>query len=357
MSSLSLGAVALALLASTATAGVDEERPFDLLVGDPAPALDVKEWVQGEPVRSFAAGQVYVVEFWATWCGPCRRAIPHVNQLQNEYGDKVRFVGVSIWENDHDLVKPFVEKMGEDMQYTVGADVVKDGAMARTWMHAAGERGIPAAFIVDGTGKVAWIGHPMSIDEPLAQVVAGEWDLAAAAKSHRAAKMTEMRQARAREAVAAAREAGDHEAMLRAIDEAVAQFPELGNQFAMDRFYALLHGGHAEKSSAYGRELVDGVFSKSAGALNAIAWMIVDPDAELKHRDVELALLAGEKACELTEWENPAVLDTFAMALFRAGRLDEAIEYQEKAVKLAAGSEMEADLRKRLEKFREATGV
>ncbi len=357
MSKLFQAASALALLTAAASASVEEERPFALMVGDAAPALEIKEWVQGEPIASFQEGQAYVVEFWATWCGPCRRAIPHVNALQNEYGDKVRFVGVSIWENDHAKVAPFVEEMGEDMQYTVGADVVKDGAMAQNWMIAAGERGIPSAFIVDGRGRVAWIGHPMGIDEPLAKVVAGEWDLQAAAKRHLDEKLAEARQAEVRAAVAAAMKAGKYDDALRAIDAAVAEFPRMENMFAMDRFAALLKAGHGEKSSALGNELVAGLFAKSAGALNAMAWMIVDPEAELPQRDLDLALTAASKACDLTEWEEPSILDTYAMALFRAGRLDEAIEHQEKAVRLAAGSEMEADLKKRLAHFRETAGV
>ena len=47
-------------------------------------------------------------------------------------------------------------------------------------MRAAGQSGIPTAFIVGKTGQVEWIGHPMTMDEPLAQVVAGDWDRAAA---------------------------------------------------------------------------------------------------------------------------------------------------------------------------------
>jgi thiol-disulfide isomerase/thioredoxin len=53
-------------------------------VGDDAPPLVQGTYVQGEPVREFEQGKVYVVEMWATWCGPCVQAMPHVTELQRE---------------------------------------------------------------------------------------------------------------------------------------------------------------------------------------------------------------------------------------------------------------------------------
>ena len=52
-----------------------------LSVGDPAPGLDIDMWVKGEEV-SIESGKVYVIDFWATWCVPCRRSIPHLSELQ-----------------------------------------------------------------------------------------------------------------------------------------------------------------------------------------------------------------------------------------------------------------------------------
>ncbi len=163
-----------------------------LSIGDPAPKLDVKSFVKGEPVTAFEPGKTYVVEFWATWCGPCRTSIPHLTELQKKHPD-VRFIGVSIWEQDQELVKPFVEKMGDKMAYRVAMDVVpaggqaNEGAMAKSWMKAAGQNGIPSAFIVGGEGKVYWMGHPMEMDEPLEKIASGSWDLKTAIAEHRRA--------------------------------------------------------------------------------------------------------------------------------------------------------------------------
>ncbi|MBL4591340.1 MAG: TlpA family protein disulfide reductase, partial [Phycisphaerales bacterium] len=156
----------------------------DLWIGDNAPQLQIAKFVKGESVDQFEKGQVYVVEFWATWCGPCVAAFPHLSEMQADYGDKVKFIGVNVWEQTTgaeriDMITDFVSDQGERMQYTVAVEV--DGKMSETWLRPANQNGIPAAFIVDQKGKIAWIGHPMSMEEPLEQVVAGEFDAEKAA--------------------------------------------------------------------------------------------------------------------------------------------------------------------------------
>ncbi len=66
-----------------------------LSAGDAAPALSVTKWLKGAPVTSFEKGHVYVVEFWATWCGPCVASMPHLSAIQKEFKDKVTIIGVT----------------------------------------------------------------------------------------------------------------------------------------------------------------------------------------------------------------------------------------------------------------------
>jgi thiol-disulfide isomerase/thioredoxin len=106
-----------------------------------------------------------VFEFWATRCAPCRKSIPQLTELAHRFKDKgVRFVGVNVREPDTKLVRPFVEKMGEKMNYRIAlADVPAkgepgDGAMVKSWMRAAEQYPIPSAFVIHD-GKIAWIGH------------------------------------------------------------------------------------------------------------------------------------------------------------------------------------------------------
>src|SRR5436309_778886 len=79
----------------------DEKAEGKLGIGDAAPKLALKEFVKGEPVKTFEKDTTYVLEFWATWCGPCKDAIPHVTELQKK-NPKVVFIGVNVWEQDLD---------------------------------------------------------------------------------------------------------------------------------------------------------------------------------------------------------------------------------------------------------------
>lgn len=154
-------------------------------LGSPAPKLEIRKWYKGTPVTSLEKNKLYVVEFWATWCGPCIDAIPHVTELAKKNPD-VTFIGVSVFEEfKDDVLQKFIDKMGDKMDYNVAYSGDKDG-MAKSWMMAANQNGIPASFLVkDGT--IVWIGHPMSLEKTLAEVKAGTYDLEANKKKFDAA--------------------------------------------------------------------------------------------------------------------------------------------------------------------------
>ncbi|RYG63828.1 redoxin domain-containing protein, partial [bacterium] len=170
--------VASFLAVATFASALAQQAAAPITLGSPAPPISVKTWLKGTPVTGFDPAKTYVVEFWATWCGPCIQSIPHVTKLAKENPD-VTFLGVGIWEDEQgDNLTSFVKKMGDKMGYNVGYSGNKDG-MAATWMDAAGQNGIPTAFVIK-EGKVAWVGHPMSLDAPLASIKAGTYDMAAA---------------------------------------------------------------------------------------------------------------------------------------------------------------------------------
>lgn len=158
-----------------------QEAAKTLSVGDPAPPLGGVRWIKGTRVDGFKPGQVYVVELWATWCGPCRLMMPHLSQLARAYKGKVTFLGVDVLEDGKDFnatsarVDAFVAEMGDQMDYNVCQDT-EDTLVTRTWFRAAKLPGIPATFVVDGQGRIAWLGHPMHLEVVLPAVLKGAFD-------------------------------------------------------------------------------------------------------------------------------------------------------------------------------------
>jgi len=161
-----------------------------LTIGSKAPAIKVDRWYKGQPLTAFQPGGIHVVEFWATWCGPCKKAIPHLSELAATYKGKVTFTGISVFEEGEKIparIKKFVTGMGDKMKYSVAGDTA-DGTMAKTWVEAAGENGIPLTFVVEGTGRIAWIGHPSEVEGPIKQLLAGTYNLEAEAQARKTFK-------------------------------------------------------------------------------------------------------------------------------------------------------------------------
>jgi thiol-disulfide isomerase/thioredoxin len=123
---------------------------------------------------------VYVVEFWATWCGPCKAEMPHLSALAREYKDKATIVGIDVYEKkttSMDKVQAFVDGMGNRMDYDVAVE--DSNFMAAGWLDASGEqvKGIPRSCVVNAEGRLAWIGHPSKLSEVLPKIVNNTWNI------------------------------------------------------------------------------------------------------------------------------------------------------------------------------------
>jgi len=146
--------ILVSVLVATMASGVAYAAEASALVGKAAPEVSAQDWLNSPPLALQALrGKIVIVEFWATWCPPCRKSIPHLIELYKKFsGQGVVIMGLT--DEPKAKVEPFAKDMG--MIYPVGCGSKSSGAYGVT--------GIPHAAIVDTAGNVVWEGHPMQPD-------------------------------------------------------------------------------------------------------------------------------------------------------------------------------------------------
>lgn len=368
-------------------------------IGDPAPELQIASWVKGGPVDlSAAKGKIVVIEFWATWCGPCLQSIPHLTELQKKYKDQ-GVVMIGITDEPASVAQPFVEKMGDNMGYAVAVDQRR--ATHRNYMGAFGAQGIPYAFVIDKAGAIAWHGHPLAgLDSVLDRIVTGKFDIKRARQESIAGKtieqylqIVEQWNATTDTAQRSQLEEKAKAAGAKVLEQA-ANSPDLLNDFAtaivlmpgteyrdtelaaraaeaafkaseqkpadktrklMHDYFRTIQASSAQTLPAEQKRRLDDISAQilaqpQAEELKAFAWTILAaPD--LKHRDLQLAVKAGQAAVKASNEQDPTALDTYARALFETGQREQAIAYARKAVELNKDEHLEPILKESLERY------
>ncbi len=322
------------LLAALLGQGQAQRPPVTLHVGDPAPALTVTKWLKGAPQTDLKDGKVHVVEVWATWCGPCKVGMPHLSEIAKKFGDRVSVVGVSAWERKDDVAKPeaFVRQAGDMMAYNVAYDAPK-GPISKDWMQAAGQYGIPCAFVVDKAGRIGWIGHPlMGLDQAVQLATEDKLDKEAAAAIDKTWEANLAKLDDTMKAEEAAEKAGKVDEALALNDQALAQGPFIAPDYAATR-YALLTAKDPAAAKAYG----EAVLKESGNApyvLRSVADGIVDEKSAVKgDRDYALAqrLFDASFRCMAP---TAGALQSLAAADLKLGDKAKAADAQAKAVAL-----------------------
>lgn len=117
------------------------------LLGQPAPAWQLKD-LEGKAVSSADfKGKVVVLNFWATWCPPCRNEIPDFIALQKEYGSRgLTFVGVALDEEGASVVKPFAKQVGINYPLVIG-----DEKVVRAYENI---EMYPTTYVIDRNGNI-----------------------------------------------------------------------------------------------------------------------------------------------------------------------------------------------------------
>ncbi|WDQ19318.1 TlpA disulfide reductase family protein [Rhodopirellula sp. P2] len=353
------------------------ESPKGLTIGSPAPSLDIEHWV-GEspsPVSEFEPGKVYVVEFWATWCGPCLYSMPHLAELQSKYADDgLRVVSVST--EDLETVTEFLKRKvspsilgikepaanedeaeaGEATEETKPITFAEltsayslttdpDESVNADYMKAANQNGIPTAFIVGTDGHIEWIGHPMSMDEPLEAVIHNKWDREPAKEKFE----REQKIALAVREIIMAHRTGHHETTLKLLQEHADLFAGTRYESALKSIW--FPTALATQQSDIVLEIIQERIAAGpddAVSINRWAWEIYEAvESGLQNNDKILSTTidALQSALSSDEFEAnddmwPAY-DTMAHLKSIAGDKQSAVEWQRRAIESAPEDEQE----------------
>lgn len=334
----------VALLLPNGWAQEDQPETEPLTIGSVAPTLDIEHWVQDgdgkfPTVTKFEDGKVYMVEFWATWCGPCIASMPHIVEMQNEFGDR-GFQVISISDEDLETVDGFLEREVRGKEGMTYRDLTKayclttdpDGSAQKDYMRAAGQNGIPTAFLVGKTGEIEWIGHPMdNLDNVIEQVLDDQWDREAFAVSFKAKQEMNLMQAKLGRLL----QQNKMDEALKLVDDTIAKYDDEALVKPMKRMRSqLLIMTGAEGAGAAMQELTAEM--SNPRVLNQMAWTVVEMKEAGKEVNTDLmkaALAAANKGIGLAP-DNGALLDTAAHLEYELGNLDGAIKLAEKANEL-----------------------
>ena len=114
--------------------------------GRPVPEMTLRELGGGPVPLSSLRGQPVVLDFWASWCGPCRQSLPHVEALAGRYAGKVRFFAVNAEDEPTVVQERAWQRLG------LSLPVLENGAQLSRWM---GVNLLPTTVVVGRDGRVA----------------------------------------------------------------------------------------------------------------------------------------------------------------------------------------------------------
>jgi thiol-disulfide isomerase/thioredoxin len=113
---------------------------------DPAPEFSLTG-LDGKPVTlAGSRGKVILLNFWATWCGPCRAEIPDLVELQNKYKDRLQILGLVVDDDDQDAIKEFTEKFSINYPVAIATNEIR--------LQYGGIAALPTSFVLDADGRI-----------------------------------------------------------------------------------------------------------------------------------------------------------------------------------------------------------
>ncbi|WP_275173683.1 TlpA disulfide reductase family protein [Bradyrhizobium sp. CSS354] len=327
-----------------------------LRMESPAPPISVESWVRGEPLTNFKLGTLYIVAFWATWCGGCVAEISHLAQLQEKYDDSaIEVIAVaaskrgSTAEEARTHLDAWLTKNGSELNFRIAFDYA--GNMKKSWMAPSLSSTIPTSFVIDRDGRVAFIGHPMQLYDVFPTIVNGTWrtsDEAKAADAKRIAEAeSEMREKARTQAfwgkIGLALKAKDSSTALSAAKEGVAIMPDEINVHLVHEDLALHKIHDMQTGLPVMRQLARDAIEKQSELwrVQAIRQLSnpAEKNSDVPHSDrfaIGKDLAEHILALDSPEgWAGRKFLSYVAVAqyCFECGDNDRAVELAESAVK------------------------
>jgi peroxiredoxin len=297
------------LILTLTIAGIYTAPAVALEIGDDAPPLEIKKWVQGDKFKLEALKnkEIVIIDFWHSDSQLCQQTVPYLTEIQKKYEDKgVRVIGIS--PEDLSSVMDFVETQGKKMKYTVAVD--KDGKTTQALLSAFAVNEVPHTFIIDRKGKIAW--HGISLHKDFEEML----DEIIEEQPYKVDK--NLKQAREKYK--------EYYALAKKDDAPVDKLKELGGKLVE-------LGGH------------------DTDFMSRVASMIVK-SRKIKHRDLDLALRAAEKAIELTKGKDCEINELCARVYYEKGDIDGAVKYLRKALSVCEDFDHEDQLEERIEKLK-----
>lgn len=298
-------------------------------IGDKAPPLTISEWVQGKPVDldRDKGKKIYMVEFWATWCPPCKASVPRLSKFQKKYEKELTIIGVTATDNRGNTapaIRRFVKKQGDNMIYHVAIDEEQ-----KTWDRYMGAfAGIPHAFLVGRSGHIVWQGSPLdeTLDQVLDDVISGDYDVDSAKVAAEVDRRFE--------------ELGMLARMQRwsALWDGLVSIMILDptNDLAMMSMRDMYNDGYQDEETF--RKWATKHIEKNREdmrAMQRLAACLCDFE-DMSKSMPDLALEAARAAYNAPGGKEDAEsLATYALAVYRIGEIDRAIAVQQKALNVS----------------------